>query len=141
MRRQAILLLAAICVLLIGSTPTLWGQAPVQCDAVQVVDDGGERLELDDVVARPQPDATCTAVCNSGITVSCTGSSCSAVNASCPSQQGYVTCGTRTVYCPSCPPPPGCPGGVPACSSLSQCEDLCGGPGYGTCNNGCCYCY
>ncbi len=89
----------------------------------------------------PQPDATCTVVCSGGSVVSCTGSSCTGVNSACPSQQGYVQCNGVYTYCPSCPPP-GCPGGVPSCTSSKQCSiTYCGGPGMGICNNGCCYCY
>ena len=49
--------------------------------------------------------ATCTASCGGGITVSCsTWGTCSAVNRSCPNQQGSVTCGATTTSCPqACP--------------------------------------
>ncbi len=104
-------------------------------------------VEADDVLAAlplatkpgPRPDATCTAVCHNGSTVSCTASSCSAVDASCPSQRGSVTCGGSTTYCPACPPP-SC-GGVPACSTTYKCSiTYCGGEGMGVCVGGCCYC-
>jgi hypothetical protein len=87
----------------------------------------------------PEPDATCTAVCHNGSTVSCTASSCSAVNASCPSQRGSVTCGATTTYCPACPSA-GCVG-VPACTTTYKCSiTYCGGEGMGVCVSGCCYC-
>lgn len=141
MTRQRIWSWGALCLLLAWNTPTVFGEA-LQCAAGVAVEDDGASLLQDDVgLATPKPDATCTAVCNSGITVSCTASSCTAVNSSCPNQAGYVTCGSQTTYCPSCPPPLGCPGGVPTCTSTRQCALSCGGPGYGTCNNGCCYCY
>jgi hypothetical protein len=73
--------------------------------------------------------------------VSCSASSgtCSATDANCPTTRGYVTCNGVTTYCSAA-----CPvqcNGVPTCSSTKQCSLYCGGPGYGVCSNGCCYCY
>jgi hypothetical protein len=53
-------------------------------------------------------DATCTASCGSYPFVSCnTSGSCTSVDRNCAAgQQGYVSCGSTTVYCPACPPPP-----------------------------------
>jgi len=46
---------------------------------------------------------TATANCSSG-TVSCSGNStCTAVDAACPSQAGYVTCDGVTTNCGACP--------------------------------------
>jgi len=47
---------------------------------------------------------TATAACGAG-SVSCSGSgTCTAVDQSCPEEQGYVTCGSVTIYCsPACP--------------------------------------
>lgn len=90
----------------------------------------------------PTPDSICTATawCNDGSTVSCSGNStCSATDANCPSTRGSVTCDGSTTYCAA-----SCPGqcnGAPQCSSSKQCWTYCGGPGYGVCSNGCCYCY
>lgn len=50
--------------------------------------------------------AVCTARCGNGTTVSCSGSSCSAQDHSCPTFDGMVSCdnGQYTVYClPACP--------------------------------------
>jgi hypothetical protein len=55
--------------------------------------------------------STCTADCGSFPDVSCSGDSCSAVNQSCPGEQGHVTCGSNTYYCPSC--------GTPECTEGS----------------------
>lgn len=49
--------------------------------------------------------ATCTARCHDGSTVSCTASSCSAQDANCPSNNGWVRCNGRTTSCGSCPAP------------------------------------
>ena len=58
--------------------------------------------------------ATCSAWCFNGTThtVSCSGS-CSAVDASCPDQLGYVACNGGISYCPA-----GCPAG-PYCEDVS----------------------
>jgi hypothetical protein len=51
------------------------------------------------------PESTCwaAATCSGGGSVSCSGSAtCSSVDASCPSQRGYVTCDGVTTYCPIC---------------------------------------
>jgi hypothetical protein len=46
--------------------------------------------------------ATCTALCGSSPSVTCTGSTCSAVNQSCTAQQGYVVCDGSYTFCPAC---------------------------------------
>ena len=46
--------------------------------------------------------AMCTALCGSSPSVSCSGATCSAVNQSCPSQRGSVTCDGTTHFCPVC---------------------------------------
>lgn len=52
---------------------------------------------------RPLPlKATCTATCLYGGTVSCTGSTCSAVNGTSCSSKGKVTCGSTTTTCSNC---------------------------------------
>jgi hypothetical protein len=53
-----------------------------------------------------RPKATCTALCGDGSNVSCSGSSCTAVNANnCPTELGHVTCDGFTTTCGSstCP--------------------------------------
>jgi hypothetical protein len=52
---------------------------------------------------RPLPlKATCTATCYLSGTISCTGSTCSAVNGSSCSAKGHVTCGGTTHTCSNC---------------------------------------
>lgn len=46
--------------------------------------------------------AYCEADCGSHPSVSCEGSSCSAVDRNCPSQKGYVQCDGDYQYCPDC---------------------------------------
>lgn len=51
---------------------------------------------------------TCTADCGSYPDVSCTTSgTCTAVDRNCPSQRGYVKCGSSYTFCPVCPCPEG----------------------------------
>jgi len=46
----------------------------------------------------------CSANCWDTGTVSCSGTSCSAVNGNCPSEPGHVTCDGITTWCPNpCP--------------------------------------
>ncbi len=47
--------------------------------------------------------AFCEASCGIDGTVSCSGTTCSATNRSCPSEQGHVTCDGNTTWCPTCP--------------------------------------
>lgn len=60
--------------------------------------------------------STSIANCWDGSTVTCTGTSSSAVNSSCPSQRGYCT-GTSsgTIYCPVCP--------TGGCTATAQCAN------------------
>jgi hypothetical protein len=46
--------------------------------------------------------ATCTANCQFGGAVSCSGTVCNGVNASCSSEPGHVTCDGVTTSCPAC---------------------------------------
>lgn len=46
--------------------------------------------------------STCTANCGNGTTVTCTApGTCTAVDRSCPSQRGHVTCSNGTFQCPT----------------------------------------
>jgi hypothetical protein len=93
-------------------------------------------------------DSVCTADCGPFTPVSCSASSCSAVNRSCP-EPGHVTCGTNTYYCPACPectdgqfktvtvgPTCGCEDGMSTPKDRYQCVggqweyqfSFCGGP-------------
>lgn len=49
----------------------------------------------------PQITATCTASCGGALSVSCTGSTCSAFNRNCPSEQGHVVCDGVATWCPT----------------------------------------
>lgn len=144
MNRPHVWLSVLVCVGLAWSAPLAQAQAEQCGTATTVATDSPDDLLNDEAgVARPQPDGFCsaTAGCSDGTSVSCstTVGSCTSYDAFCPSERGHVTCGSRSIYCAArCAST--CSGGTPACSSLSQCENLCGGPGYGICNNGCCYC-
>lgn len=79
-------------------------EAVIASAAVPVVQGG-----LDDPIA----PGTCTAQCGGGVSVTCTGTSCSAFDRNCPSQRGYCTGTNGTKLCPSeCP-----------CSVTKHCPD------------------
>jgi hypothetical protein len=77
--------------------------------------------------------ALCTAkaTCQFGSTVSCSSSinaaNCMAVNASCPSEPGHVTCDGQTTSCPAC------------CTGTSRQIDCCYCDQTGDCES-CCHC-
>jgi len=75
----------------------------------------------------------CTANCANGGTVSCSGSTCSAVNGSCPSEPGHVTCDGVTTSCSACT---GCGEiGVDWCTGEDACAANCSPCDYTyTCN-------
>jgi hypothetical protein len=83
--------------------------------------------------------AYCSSPCDpplyDGNPVSCTGTACTG-------QPGYVVCDGILTMCTAAPPPPSSCNkpNVPSCSSERQCDMICGGPGYGACNQACCYC-
>jgi hypothetical protein len=60
---------------------------------------------LDGKVLLSGIESTCTASCGGTSTVSCsTSGTCTAVDRSCPTQRGYVQCGTTKTNCPfACP--------------------------------------
>ena len=61
----------------------------------------------------PGTQSVCNAQCQDGSYVSCWGTSCSAVDANCPTQRGYCTgTATGTKYCPFC-----------TCSATASCPD------------------
>jgi hypothetical protein len=70
----------------------------------------------------------CSATCQSGSSVICCGTSCSATDAACMIQQGFCWSNTEGYkYCPAC----GCPGGDCGCHGLpctqnSQCGTCAG---------------
>lgn len=68
----------------------------------------------------PRLSANCTAHCQGGSTVNCSGTSCSAVDYSCSTgQRGSCTAGGTTTYCPA----PVCP---------KTCTASCAGAGGGS---------
>lgn len=92
-------------------------------------------------------EAECTATCQGGSTVTCSGPSCSAVDADCPAnQQGYCwSSSTGYTYCPALVPGPGCPRcPKPSCLEIdgTYCTSstTCYGPWPG-CNAYTCNCY
>jgi hypothetical protein len=72
-----------------------------------------------------EASSDCTAHCRDGSTRTCTGSSCSAVDYSCPNQSGYCWSDLEGYkYCPNTCPPQGCTascanagGGTVSCTS------------------------
>lgn len=70
-----------------------------------------------------------TAFCWDGSTRHCYGNnstvSCTAVDSSCPSQRGYVTCDGVTTWCPPCPdtcPPDWCEGDSECAMNCAPCD-------------------
>lgn len=91
--RQAVFVLTAVCTLLMAAPVAA---ASSSCPAATGLND----LEP----AFLAPAAYCEASCWNDSTVSCSGTTCSAVDSACPSQRGYVQCGTSSpIYCPACP--------------------------------------
>ncbi|HEV2851274.1 MAG TPA: hypothetical protein VHC97_00565 [Thermoanaerobaculia bacterium] len=106
----------------------------------------GAPAQAEEVAARHRLNvkSTCTATCRDGSTVSCYGTTCSAVNAACSSgQRGYCTgTSTGTIYCPACPTncsaratcsPSGsvsCSGTSGDCFSVNNCYAYCDGNYY-----------
>jgi hypothetical protein len=117
-------------------TADLFSFAQAECNATGVASPGA--TEQGTIVA---PTADCSALCCDDTEVSCSGSSCSAVDASCPSQRGYCWGSSSGYqYCPSCSSPQCTPPPCPApCSKNLQCTDYCGGPGFCS-GSGCCIC-
>jgi hypothetical protein len=110
-----------------AATPAAPPDAAPDCQTAVTMPDGQEPLFL---------DSFCQADCTQGADVSCSGTSCSAVNQNCPAgQQGYVVCDGNYTHCPTCPPPScgfiqcklgcSCPGGVSICTNIQTCECEC----------------
>ncbi len=102
----------------------------------------------------PEPiflSCTAQATCSNGSTVSCSSGSgtCTGINASCPSQAGYVQCGSTKINCPACPTVGfGCTNVT--CTTDAQCNAICPDPEQGgRCQTGCppsslvkkCFCF
>ncbi|HEX7186274.1 MAG TPA: hypothetical protein VF756_30910 [Thermoanaerobaculia bacterium] len=75
------------------SAPAACSSAPALVEQASFDFDSGETVNAD-----------CTASCGSYPPVSCSGSTCFAVDRSCPEQRGYATCDGVTYYCPVCTP-------------------------------------
>ncbi len=78
------------------------------------------------------------ATCANGSSVTCTSgsSSCIGIDAACPSQAGYVKCGTTTTNCPPCSVGFGCT--TVTCTTDAQCNAICPDPEMGgRCQTGC----
>jgi hypothetical protein len=88
--------------------------------------------------------STSIAHCNDGSTVTCTGTTTTAVDANCAAgQRGYCTGSSGTIYCPACPTGGGCTAtatcsngstvsctsapGYTGCFGLKNCYADCGG--------------
>jgi hypothetical protein len=116
------------------AAPVQLGQAPAECTSPD------RAMFLTDLLPEPILSTGCGAVltCHNGSTVACGPfiGTCSVVPSDCPSQAGYVQCGSSRDDCPPCPdvppPPADC---VVNCSVNSDCTAHCGGPG--VCVNGC----
>jgi hypothetical protein len=95
---------------------------------------------IDMAAGKAPVKSSCTASCGGSATVSCSGSSCSAVDRNCGNnERGHVTCGTTTTYCAaSCSCDVVCTCGVPCfttpcvtgtdiqdCSSWGICATSC----------------
>lgn len=89
----------------------------------------------------PGAESVCTAHCQDGSTRTCSGTSCSATDSSCPSQQGYCWSNSEGYkYCPVCQQAPcytsttcldgsqvSCYGTPGTCFSVYQCYAHCDG--------------
>ena len=67
--------------------------------------DLGVAPQPQDAAKRPgfTPKATCMAICGNGSTVTCSGFTCNATNASCPGTAGSCTADGVTTPCSACP--------------------------------------
>lgn len=76
--------------------------APLSLSAPALCSSAPAPVELGDRDGGIGLNAVCTADCGLYAPVSCSGSTCNAVNRNCPGEAGHVTCGTTTTYCPVC---------------------------------------
>jgi len=79
----------------------------------------------------------CTSPYN-GIAVDCSGS----VGASCTSFLDHVTCNGISTFCTRAPATTCAQHPASTCSNKRQCDNMCGGPGFGLCitSTACCVC-
>lgn len=109
MMRRVLLGVASL-VLTLGSLPALAASPDSVLEAARAAI-FAPTPEAQEVAKRPDvtPKATATAHCWDGTTRNCSGTTASAVDSSCPGQQGYCTgTTTGTLYCPACPTGNGC---------------------------------
>jgi hypothetical protein len=66
-----------------------------------------------------EPEATCSASCGAGGSVSCSGTYCESKDDNCPSSDGWVRCDGRFYSCGGCP----CPDEGDLCYSDADCRD------------------
>lgn len=101
----------ALLSLVFGSLPVLAATADPAAEALAAIfapasaPDPGVPSQPQDAAKLPSITLTadCTAHCKDGSTVSCSGSSCSAIDSACSSgQRGSCTANGVTTYCPSC---------------------------------------
>jgi hypothetical protein len=69
--------------------------------------------------------AMCTATCQFGGTVSCSGTVCNGVNAACSAEPGHVTCDGVTTSCPACCTGTGRQLACCQCDQTGDCEACC----------------
>jgi hypothetical protein len=128
----AAFLILAVCALPVhaaspDSAATAWAAIFAPAPAVDA------QPQAQDVAARRglPTKSTSTAHCNDGSTVTCTGTSTTAVDANCSAgQRGYCTGSSGTIYCPACPT-----GGCTATATCSNGSTVSctSAPGYSGC--------
>jgi hypothetical protein len=120
--KKRLLLGVALLVLVSGSLPALAAPADSALEAARAaifasVPESGTLPEAQEVAKRPRvtPKATATARCWDGTTRTCSGTTASAVDSNCSSNQGGYCTGssTGTLYCPAC---------STTCSAYTQCS-------------------
>ena len=121
MKRRLLLGLASLVILSLGSLSALAAPADSTLEAARAAifapaPESGIPPEAQDVARRPRvtPKAYATAYCWDGTTRTCSGTTASAVDSSCPGQPGYCTgSSTGTLWCRSC---------RTDCSAYTQCS-------------------
>jgi hypothetical protein len=158
--KKAVLLGVSLLMFALCALPALAAPDPAASAAFAAIfapaPEVGAQPQAQDVAARQglPTKSTSTANCWNGSTVTCSGTTSSAVDSACPGQRGYCT-GTSsgTINCPACPTT-GCtasttcsPSGSVSCSgasgssdcfSVRNCYAYCDGvyhfcPSHGTC--------
>lgn len=77
--------------------------------APALADNAGTNLEAAVEINKGEIEATCSAICDDGGQISCTGDACNAENSNCDAGvQGHVECDGTYTYCGLCKPVPEC---------------------------------